>query len=647
MATDSTKSNAEIAESQPEESPGVAAEPAVAPVPVREPDKLDKKQAENPPFDIKTEFDALEQKITSLSPKQSVPLITFENNLNRARKFLKEEDEKLSALAESLREKLQEILAENQTHQAELMERSKEFISKLEKSIADNPPDAALETWSKIQDSVNNTTGDIKKSLQAMLEPFKAKIAELREWKIAGATEKKKELIEKMQLLLESAKNPGERSKQISKLHREWKTLGRSNQNEELWSQFKQASDKASESCKEYFKQRKHQLTENFQARQSLCDELEEKFKSIKEESPTLSHLNKLLKHADETWKQHAPVDQSKIKPLQKRYYDIVNELRKMRKQMARGSAQIKKDLINRAAALVEDGDQQKARSEAKQLQVEWKNAGPGAYRDDKELWEKFRGLCDQIFASENKQKPPRESGAGNAKNQLQPMLQELEALLSVAEDELRDKRGQYQRIQQDFSGALEQIPGKQRTRYRDQFNGIKRKLDTRFQALPDKKSQALLESVRDCANYLQEFEAVLLEGEKSAARKFDDSHWQELLAKVNPELQQRLSQRVELLQEPSQMEKAESAATESFRELCIAAEIRADVDSPEEDQGKRMELQLSQLKQGFGQANKQQDKAGVFIVRCRVDALCLGPLRQAQREQLQNRLDKSLQRLF
>ena len=52
-------------------------------------------------------------------------------------------------------------------------------------------------------------------------------------------TEKKKELITQMQHLIDSKMHASDRSKSISKMHKEWKTLGRSSQNEQFWKEFK------------------------------------------------------------------------------------------------------------------------------------------------------------------------------------------------------------------------------------------------------------------------------------------------------------------------------------------------------------------------------------------------------------------------
>ena len=65
-------------------------------------------------------------------------------------------------------------------------------------------------------------------------------------------------------------------------MHQEWKALGHSNQNEQLWKEFKKVSDEAYEPCKEHFKQRKQLMNDNLLKRREICDTLEAEHSSIK-----------------------------------------------------------------------------------------------------------------------------------------------------------------------------------------------------------------------------------------------------------------------------------------------------------------------------------------------------------------------------
>lgn len=295
------------------------------------------------PVDFAAEITALSAELEALSFKNTTRLVTVENRVNRLRKLIPAEETELLANHANLAAALSAKFEENGGHQLQLETATRELTATLEQALADGQSHEALPAWDKIQGNLSSTSGEIRARIKALIAPFKTKIDELRDWKIFAATEKKKELIQHMQQLIESKMNAGDKAKRISKFHAEWKNLGRSNQNEELWAQFKQFSDKAYEPCKEYFKQRKQQMAENYKARKALIESLEQEIERFKETDIDVATLNKLLSSADADWKRYAPVEQSRIKTLQKRYYDLVNKIRKQRKDLSRGNLDKKK----------------------------------------------------------------------------------------------------------------------------------------------------------------------------------------------------------------------------------------------------------------------------------------------------------------
>ncbi len=666
MASDSEQ--AVDADVQPDSAvapvPAKSADPSVSPAASSEQSEAPEKPAETMPkrksvpkkpddLNIEQELSGLQTELDKLSPRNTTRLVTVENNLNRFRKFIDEEEQELMATAEKIRESLRQKFAVNEEHQVSLREQTLNLIQNLETALGEGKSIDALPTWDKIQGNISNTNGSIRQELQGLSQSFKTKINELRDWKIFAATEKKKELIQQMEKLKDSRMQPGDKSKHISRLHKEWKNLGRSNQNEELWQQFKKSSDFAYEPCKEYFKQRKQLMASNLKARRELCDELEKLAQRYSEQEPTTSELSKQLKFAEEKWKQYAPVEQSRIKPLQKRYYAALNQLRKLRRDQLKSSAKIKSDIVEKARGLLSLEDRKQAMTEAKRLQQEWKQAGQSTYKEDKEYWEKFRTICDEIFAVRDKQNAERKANIEQAQNAIDELLNSLEKISSLDDDGLRSNKSRYQDIQQSFATTLDKIHGKYRSKYRDRFNNYKRKLDTRIKSLPDKKSQQLLNIIHRCLEYLRPLEARVLASEapelESVRSSFDSAHWESLAESNGSEYVSLLQQRAQLLcsaKDIADYQSAANNASEQLKLLCIEAEIRAGTESPETDQAKRMEIQLSQLKQGFGQ--RQHDREGnvKFMQNSRMKCLCLGPVSQQEQKVFSERLEKSLQRL-
>ena len=607
------------------------------------------------PIDFAAEITALSTELESLNFKNTTRLVTAENRVNRLRKLIPADETELVARHTTLATALSAKFEENGEHQLQLEIATRALTASLEKALADGQSHEALPAWDKIQGNLSNTSGEIRARIKELIAPFKTKIDELRDWKIFAATEKKKELIQHMQQLIESKMNAGDKAKRISKFHAEWKTLGRSNQNEELWAQFKMFSDKAYEPCKEYFKQRKQQMAENFKARKALIESLEQETERLKENEVDVATLNKLLNSAEADWKRYAPVEQSKIKPLQKRYYNLVNRIRKHRKDLTRGNSQKKKDLIQRAEQLLELEDKQQAMNTAKQLQQEWKTAGPTSFKEDKKLWEQFRVACDKIFAKRSEEREQRAASIKQAEQELNLILKKLSALTEMDDESLRNARAEFNEQVQAFSGALDQRIRKQRSKLLDRFNNLKRTLDTRFKALPDKKSQQLLDRINVGLGQLVDTEDKLLQSKDDDAFEkvrsdFDLEAWQQLELTGKETFDRLLQARAGLIQSSQDAVSYRSQGQEAeadLRELCITLEIKAGVDTPESDQAQRMALQLSQLQSGFGQAKPSQQENTRLAQDSRLRSLCIGPLTRERSDELQQRLQISLNRLL
>jgi len=141
----------------------------------------------------------------------------------------------LEIRARAVLETLAEKIEKNRSHQDALKQSTETLLVNLQKALDVGQSHDALTTWDKIQGNISNTSGKLKSILLGQANEYRLKLNELRDWKIFAATDKKKILIQQMQNLLESKMHASDKAKHIGSMHKEWKTLGRSNQNEELW----------------------------------------------------------------------------------------------------------------------------------------------------------------------------------------------------------------------------------------------------------------------------------------------------------------------------------------------------------------------------------------------------------------------------
>ena len=598
---------------------------------------------------------AYSDSLNKLSFKNTIKLYELRGYLNRAQKSLTEPESELAIKVVEMLSKIEALLDQNKVHQEQLNSNTESLLEGLKKFLEDGQSHEALPAWDKIQGNISNTSGKTRADLQEKANAYKTKINELRDWKIFAATEKKKQLLTQIQHLVDSKMHASDRSKHIATMHKEWKLLGRSNQNEELWKEFKVLSDKAYEPCKEYFNQRKQLMAENLKQRRVLCDQLEKDLAELDTETVNISAVNKLVKGAEENWKKYAPIEQSKIKSLQKRYYDLLNQLRKLRRKEMRDNGKAKQQCIDEAIALALLEDNRKAMNEAKALQQRWKKIGPTSFKEDRKYWDEFRAACDRLFEQRNQEAEKLQTALKETEEGLRVTLKELEQLETLDEEQFRSCRSEYQTLAQKFSNDLDPRLKQQRAQLTEQFNSIKRKIDMRFKSLPDKKFLQLKEKLASKIALLEKVESELngitdAEGFSMHLKTLDTTSWNELPKVGNEPLDSALNKRwksLTALKAPQDFSALVTNETEALRKQCIELEIRANMDTPDSDQATRMEIQLAQLKNAFGKSKPDRQENTKYAKQIEIQSLCFGPLNADKKQPLTNRLAAAIQRLI
>ena len=546
-------------------------------------------------------------------------------------------------------QQLERLLERNRAYLDKLRSESLAHIEAMQQHIEQGQVNEAQRMWDKVQGAIRNADEALAAELQEKVSPYRASISELLAWKNFAANEKKKELIGQMQALVDGEMHAAEQAKRIKALQEEWKTLGHSLHNDNLWQQFNELSHKAFEPCKEYFRERKAKLQGNLEARNKICDELEALLPTLTTETVNIAELNKIESKALEDWKLYAPVEQAKIKKLQKRFNTVLSDLRQFKRKTLQANAARKLALIAQAEQLDAMEDVSEAMAEAKRLQAEWKTIGPSPYRDDRNHWNAFRAACDKLF---NKRKDaPRAARPAGARQQssaaaanpavaaARETLRKIDDLLMLSSEELVQSRKQFHDLAEEFRNALTADLKHEKRALQDQFTRLSKSFESRLRDAPDKKTLQLVDHVRTKAEF-----CARLEQDALAGATIDDpdaliEQWQALGRLSDLMQEQALEQRFHALiqgVEARLLKKQARDNEEKAREICIAAEINAALDSPAEDKALRMTVQLKQLKNSFGKANKS---GAQLLNELELQLLCLGPLDAASRASFEQRL--------
>ena len=552
--------------------------------------------------------------------------------------------------------KLEDLAGRNLTYQDGLLQQTREQIEQLGKLLdAGNSAEAGA-VWDRIQGNIGNLGGKIQHQLNQQIAVFRGQINELRDWKKFAAAEKKQELIVEISQLQESPGSPPERARQIRNLHERWKKLGYSNQNEELWHQFKEASDKAYAPCKEYFAQQKVRMADNLKHRLGICERLEQYLQNVDRTDLRIVDLKALEKQVQDEWKQYAPVEQGKVKKLQKRFYGALNEVREIRRNTARKNGELKQALVDEARKLLDLENRREAINQAKDLQARWKTVGPSFAREDRKYWSEFRAACDALFKEQEAARKAVRNEITQAIDNSRKILHKLEDVLGLDDTAFRESRKLFASLQNDFHQALSPRIKKERQQLQQQFTALTRKIEGRFRKLPDKKQLQASSALQARAAACIELEDRLMACDNATDFRqvlagFDRSAWDEMAASGYPRwdrlMEKRLNAVMDLV-DPEAMAGLVADTENQARRRLVEAEIKAHLESPEQDRQLRMELQLDQLQSKFGKAPVEDSSARENFTRdFELEFLCLGPFSSVNRRELEERASQVIRRLL
>ena len=548
---------------------------------------------------------------------------------------------------------LERLVERNRLYLDKLHNDSLANIAAMEQHIDQGQVNEAQRLWDKVQGAIKNADDSLKKKLHDLLQPYKPRISELIDWKNFAAAEKKKELITHMQALIEDKMHAGDKAKRIKELQEEWKKLGHSVLNDSLWAQFNEAARKAFEPCKEYFKERKAKLQSNLAERNKICESLEALLPTLQEDTANISNLNKIESKAIADWKLYAPVEQAKIKKLQKRFNTVLSDIRQFKRKVLQDNAARKLELIAQAEKLDALEDVQEAQNEAKRLQALWKTIGPSPFKDDRNHWNAFRAACDKLFNKRKAEAPAKAErhsakGTSPAVAAVKGILNKIGDLLRLSTEELVHSRGEFKALEASFYEHLSAELKHEKRALQEQFNKLQRQYESKLKAAPDKKSLQLIGQVKTKAEFLEAQESAVLAGNESETDADALSEqWQELGRVSDLKQEQALEQRFQALYrgvDKALLKRQAKDNEEKARELCISAEIIAQIDSPNTDKALRMQVQLKQLKNSFG--SRESKSAAQQVSELEVQMLCLGPLEPTTRKTYDQRLEKAREAL-
>lgn len=258
--------------------------------------------------------------------------------------------------------------------------------------------------WKKIGRIPAEKTEELWNEFKSIKDIFYAKKLELNTTykKEIESNERKKRALIARAVELKDVEDLAEAAREINRLHKEWKDIGivSPEKSEELWNEFKAASDKFNSYKNDHLDEIKDQEKTNYDLKIKLCEDAE----ALSEEEDWKSASERFQKMLED-WKEIGPVPRRKTKKIWQRFKKAMDNFYARKRQHVKeirsdekDNLQKKRDLIDLVKTLHEAEDAQEAMAKVKEIQQEFNAVGfvPIKYKD--KIYKQFKEVCDIVY---------------------------------------------------------------------------------------------------------------------------------------------------------------------------------------------------------------------------------------------------------
>lgn len=485
---------------------------------------------------------------------------------------------------------LRQALQQQKKQQTAALNTLDGLVKKADEAIANSDFALVKKLHQQAQQLSKSLNREQQQKYQAALQRLQATTHELHDWQEFATDPKREALCEQMQSLITSDLAPADKAKAIQQIHQEWKVLGFC-KDQKVWKKFQQLSEEAYAPCKFYFAQQRQIKAFNAEQCQTICQHLDSFLDNIDWQQCDYRAIDKLYRSIEDEWKKYAHLERKDYQALFPRYSGLMQQINEKLKQEKQKNTDILQGLVDKAQALADAEDTNAALAEYNAIHETWKTVGISFFKAQRTLWQALRDAGDALYQKRNQQRHEADEVLQENLAQAQKIIaqiqkstqaSEVESLKQQFEDVGSLPRHAVNKVRSDYQAALQQID-KQKAQ---------------------QKQQAFKQQLEEIKHWDEQCTAQEQNGE--TANQAIPDHWpSEWQSQVQPRLTA-----------------ATRALKEEIRTLCIQLEILAEQASPESDNSLRMQLQIKQLAEHFGNAAKDHSEQRIADMYLRWAAL-------------------------
>lgn len=420
----------------------------------------------------------------------------------------------------ALQEELERQKAANLKRKQEILERIQQMASTPEEANQAFDEFKALQAeWKELKAVPAEKATELWKNYQLYVEKFYDLLKlghELRDYDFRKNLEIKTRLCEQAESLA-GVGDVVQAFNQLQALHQEWKETGpvAKDLREEIWTRFKNASTVVNKRHQEHFEAIKAREEENLRQKTLLCEQLEELSPEGLKTFAEWDDVTKKILALQAEWKKIGFAPQKMNTVIFERFRKSCDAFfekkaqffQTMKKEFNTNLAK-KKELVEKAEALMDSTEWKETTEALVKLQKQWKEIGsvPRKYSDA--LWKRFVGACDKFFEA-------KQAAAADTRNeekanmeQKQDIIRQLQALAGEDGSSMIKK---VKELQQKWS-ETGHVPFRDKDRLYKEYRAICDKL---YDAFGTSQAQRRLDTFRNNLSQKVEKEGSDLAGDR------------------------------------------------------------------------------------------------------------------------------------
>ncbi|MBI2380927.1 MAG: DUF349 domain-containing protein [Gammaproteobacteria bacterium] len=425
--------------------------------------------------------------------------------------------------------------------------------------------------------------------LQRRIDSLQERLAALQDWRVWAALPRKEALCADLEALAAAPLPPREQQQRLRELQGEWRLLGPTEpeQDAALQVRYEQALEQAMAPVKTWRAEEEARTATVEAAREALCAEAAALAAGLMNEAAQeWRALEQGMGRLQKAWSEAGHLPKIRWDALNLRFREALKPVEAALRQEQAQNAEHKLGLIVEAEALLSAADRHEAAEAMKALQARWKAVGRAAPRREQELWERFRGIADQVFAERQKVFDARREADDALGRQRAELCEAFAAALGA------DAKAE---VYAELDAAWRELPGRE-------SETLRRRWAELHEQRKRHQQDARQEAARQRLALFERKSALCRRVELAGTVRLDlraelDAEWK-ALPELPAELERALAARWEACAETDETAwNARCAqALVSRRELALRGEILAELASPTEVQAERMRLQVEML---------------------------------------------------